>query len=309
MSRRWNIQPVPQSKRTAAIRFVAGGRGGAFLSGKRTDAISRMVEAHDPEKVTLRWARSWRKTLAAALILESPGRTGMLFHSPADAPGVDPDALTELVRSASEDVLSGGASLVQALVGRNTGSDIPVLEQAGFQRLAELVYMRLSLGKIPASPSVRKRRAELTWKDATQIDDALMGQVVARTYEGSLDCPLLSGRREMSDVLAGHKSSGEFSPRTWWVPFRGEQPVGCILTNDFPSLRSSEVVYLGVLPECRGTGIASAMVYHAAMAACERGRQYLTLAVDSSNVYAMEVYQKSGFIRVDVREAFVRLAT
>ena len=35
---------------------------------------------------------------------------------------------------------------------------------------------------------------------------------MAETYEGTLDCPVLNGLRDMSDVLAGYRSTGHYHP-------------------------------------------------------------------------------------------------
>src|SRR3712207_8951894 len=36
-------------------------------------------------------------------------------------------------------------------------------------------------------------------------------------FRSSLDCPALNGVRDMEDVLAGHKASGEFDPALWFL--------------------------------------------------------------------------------------------
>lgn len=241
--------------------------------------------------------------MAAASVCRSPGRTGMLFHSPADATGVKRDALKALCRTAAEDALSGGLSLVQSLELPEAEADAEILQAAGFERLAELVYMRAATGGVSETA-----RGDVSWRRCGEFTERELAAVISQTYVGSLDCPGLSGVRDVADVIRGHKASGVFSPETWWIVDRGGEAAGCVLVNDSSARPSSEIVYLGVVRSHRGAGIGEALVRRAAAGARKRGREALTLAVDAANAPARQVYEAIGFRPTERRVSWIMTA-
>ena len=106
---------------------------------------------------------------------------------------------------------------------------------------------------------------------------------------------LLSGVREPADVIAGHRASGVFRPQSWWIAYEGQTPVGCVLSNDARMQHSAELIYLGVAPKFRGQGLGRVLLRRAVADAFDRGLTALTLAVDSRNHYALQLYQAAEF--------------
>jgi mycothiol synthase len=253
--------------------------------------------------VRLWWARRWRRCIAAALVLSGPGGAGMVFYSPADAPGVDGAALRELVRQLIDDALGGDVTLVQGMLDPGDRVNAPVARDVGLHVLAELVYMERDLAASP--PAVQDG---LTWRCYGEYDDEQLMRVIAATYEGSLDCPELCGVRTMEEVIAAHKASGVFRPESWWIAQREGEAVGCILVNDVAVGAKADVVYVGVAPAWRGRGYARAMIEHASAATAERGLHTLVLAADAQNAPAMRIYRAAGFNEIARRTAYVRFA-
>lgn len=303
VSGKWNIEQAPPSDRDEAIFFLANGRGRGPIEAARAAALQRYLDERSGESVRLWLARGRLRTVAAAAVCENPGRTGMLVHSPAEAAGVKADALAAVCRAASADALERGMSLVQSLEMPEDEDDADALENAGFQRLAELVYMRVATADVSET-----NKGDLAWRSYGRFDERELAEVIAATYEGSRDCPLLAGLRAIEDVIAGHKAGGVFTPETWWILDCAGAPAGCILVNDASSPSVSEVVYLGVVPSHRGSGLGEAMVRHACAAARDRGRSSLTLAVDSSNEPAVRIYERVGFRRTQRRVSYVMIA-
>ena len=303
------IEVVGRRGRAAALRFVAGGARDDPTVRSQVNAMRVMSRSRGEQAVRLWWARRKDVPVAAAMVLESPGRTGMLFFCPPDAPGVNGSWLARLVRAISRDAVERGISMVQALVAPDSRAQLDLLAAAGFRLLAELVYMQRDLVN---SPSDRPPALEdITWRNYRdrQFGEAELADVIAATYVGTLDCPMLRGVRQMRDVINGHKYNGVFRPEAWWIVSckQSHDPAGCILVNDAATTMAADVVYVGVVSGFRGRGIGSTMLRRAMSQACQRGRTNLSLAVDTKNVYALNVYQQVGFVETQRRLAQVML--
>jgi len=308
MARGMKIQPVPPSRQREALCFLVAGdvRNGPL--GARVEALATAARRAGPEGVRLWWARRRRRCLAAAMVVERPGGTGMLFRAPPGAPGVDREALTEVVRAISESALSR-VSMVQAFVAPGAQDERAVLADAGFEMLVELVNIRRDLSDGSPPP---EQSPDPPWslRGYEQFDDSQLGEVISRTYAGSLDCPALCGVRPMADVLAAHKTSGVFRPESWWIFDCAGEAAGCILVNAAGGGASGglmEVVYLGVCPRFRGRGLGRRMLRYAAGQVARDGAAGLKLAVDSRNVYARKVYDQEGFWETDRTVVMARL--
>ena len=89
------VEPVSVRKRKEAMFFLAGGGRRSAAVETRADALMELARSRSDEQVLLRWAWRKRRCVAAAMILENAGRTGTLFHCPADGPDVDAGVLCE----------------------------------------------------------------------------------------------------------------------------------------------------------------------------------------------------------------------
>jgi len=305
MFRDVKIEPVPQASRREAMRFVAAGGAGGSLAEARAQALDRLVRDGTGGSAGMWWARRRRRCLAAAIVMERPGRTGMLFRCDVDAPGVDAEALAAVVRRVSEEAMDGGLAMVQAFVRLNERQDVPMLSAAGYVFLAELVYMQLELMTDTENTDTR-HAAAWTVRNYDQFDQTQLASLIAATYVGSRDCPSLCGVRELPDVLASHRASGGFRPEFWWVFDSGRTTAGCILVNAATSADDGvEVVYTGVRPEFRGRGLGAAMLQHAVRQTARQGAVEMKLAVDNGNNYAKDIYRREGFEETDRRLAYV----
>lgn len=302
MAREATIEPVPWRRRKAAIAFVAGGAARDEIAELRADVLRQLVERRGRDLVRIWWGRRSRQCQAAAIVLENAGRTGMLFHAPAGAVGLDSGLQAAVMSGLSRSSLEAGLSLVQAMVNDQDHRDAALLAAAGFDRLARLLYMRREL----TGAETMQAREDLTWRRWGQFSEAELGEVIARTYEQSLDCPAMEGVRRIDDVIAGHKSCGTFCPQTWWLAQRGGEPAGCVLANEMSAGRG-EIIYLGVAPNHRGHGLGKAMIERALAGAVQCGQQSMDVVVDEANTYAKRLYEAAGFRRRDVRIAYAML--
>ena len=301
------IGPAGRLARREVFALMAADSGEP--SAPRAATLRRLWRRHRGAGGALLWqARRARRCVAAAMVVPNPGRFGMLLHSRCGSAGVDPVALATLVGRLSAAARDDGLVFVQALVHPEAAADIAMLESAGMVHLAELIYMRLDLlagpdagdgpGQPPAGPD------PWTWRGCGEFTESELCEAMALTYEGSMDCPSLSGVRSIGDVLAGHKVSGVFRPSWWWLVERDGKPAGCILVNGAASPQAAEIVYAGVAPAFRGQGLARAMVLRAAAQARRDTYYAVTLAVDSRNPRAVALYEAVGFRRVFSRQAY-----
>ncbi len=294
------IEPVAGRKRHDAVRFLIGGaRRDEFLEAQ-AHSLERQTLG-DPSRTQLWWAMRGRQCVAAAMVFENPGHTGLLFASPARAPEVDAAALADLVRRIGDFSLGRGLSLVQSLLPPEAQMERDVLLQAGYAHLARLDYMSWDLRRMSDRPSP----AEMEMRTAQECPTGTLEAVILSSYKQSLDCPALEGVRQIGNVVAGHRSSGLYRWQSWWIAHWSGQPAACLLLNDNPSTGAADVVYLGVGVEFRGRGIARAMLAHAGCDAWRRGIERLALAVDASNTPAVGLYKSVGFGVIYSREAYI----
>ena len=286
------VGPVPRRLRGRAIDLLTGG------IRSRVVATEQAIDSRQGDEVWFWCLRRWWRVSAAALVIENPGKTGMLFYSSCLAQGLESGVLEELIGLTCRKALAGGGlSLVQAMVSPSAELDIGVLSAVGFEPLVELSYMRLDLVSKPHAAN----DASLTWRNFEKFSGAELAEVITATYEDSRDCPNLRGLRRVSDVITGHKANGIFAPQSWWIATRGGVPVGCVLVNDSLSGGTAEIVYLGVVKSARGGGLGRELLRYAAGQAFDRGMSALKLAVDKKNVFAKELYEREGFYEVDKR--------
>ncbi len=136
----------------------------------------------------------------------------------------------------------------------------------------------------------------LDWQSFGPATEADFRDVLAATYEGSLDMPELEGVRSLDDVLASHRAGGRFEPGRWRLGrVRGEPAAAAILLMaDQPDRLAWEVAYLGLTPPARGRGLGRAALAHA-LDLARHHRDRIELAVDARNTPAIKLYRESGF--------------
>ena len=198
---------------------------------------------------------------------------------------------------------ASGVGLVQTLLTTDAASDERLFAQAGFTRLADLVYLLASNTQASAAEEPR----ELEFETYRSMSHERFKQLVERTYEGSLDCPALDGVRDVEDVLAGYRVTGRFDPRNWLIVRAAGQDVGCLILADDPRLDQWELIYMGLVPEARGRRWGRLLVAHAQRLAAQAGRRHLMLSVDAANGPAVRTYTHAGFVQCDVRRVLFRL--
>jgi hypothetical protein len=126
--------------------------------------------------------------------------------------------------------------------------------------------------------------------------------LLLETFEGSLDCPEVTGSRSDAELLASYTETEE--PREHWFLARHESHrIGVVLLED--SHDDFELTYIGVAPIFRGRGFGSELVKFALSLAKKMGSRRVVLSVDERNEPALRLYRMQGFQASGAREVFL----
>jgi mycothiol synthase len=288
---------VPARGRASDIETRLDG----FLAYARTIKldIDRQVLSLDTAPVST----SQGRITGMCLWVPAPGRTAMLF-GPGQSEFPESSAATAAaVAAALDDAKAAGVVLVQAMLEPADAAGKTVFAQAGLVQLATLTYMER---KPPFQPPAFELPAGITLEAYSAATHGLFRRAIAESYQETLDCPALSGLREVDDVIAGHKAVGPFDPQLWSVVVREEQPLGCLLLAEIPARRGLELVYLGLSPGSRGQGLGRILMQRVLGIASRRHFDIATLAVDAANTPAARLYRRCGYVSVAQRVAMVK---
>jgi ribosomal protein S18 acetylase RimI-like enzyme len=257
------------------------------------------------------------------LWVPSPGRTAMLF-APALSDHPRAAAATEAAISAAlEDARAAGVVLVQAMMEPADAAGKTVFAAAGLAQLATLTYMER---RPPMQPPEFTLPADYSLAPYEASTHKLFCEAILKSYYDTLDCPAMSGLRDIEDVIEGHKAvgglgsnegtqeatsqgangRGGFDPQLWGVLLRWNKPVGCLLLAEVAARGALELVYLGLAPEVRGQGLGRALMQRMLAIASRRHFETATLAVDAANTPAAKLYRRCGFTSVAQRVAMIK---
>jgi GNAT superfamily N-acetyltransferase len=237
----------------------------------------------------------------AILPVVSPGRTLLLF-APAD---YTTELQVHAARLLTQKILEhySGVLIAQVLLDPPDEKMIELFTALDFVRLAELIYLQNTPRKGYAFPILPAKNRLISYSEETH---AVFAATILQTYAQSLDCPGLSGMRNIEDVIIGHKAVGQFDPQCWTVMLEDDIPVGVALLNPLPANQNVELVYLGVVPAARHRGIGQFLFRHALAVTARSEFPRLNFAVDSGNRPALSLYYRHGMERIGSKIAMLR---
>ncbi len=265
------------------------------------DKISKfrkLAECHEYDLTRQILAIRNEKILFACMFACNPGRTAFVLMSPSCRAGLDDaqaGAFVEALKQLTEWAFAGGVNLLQMLVTPDDQGRYELGLRAGFEKLTDLVYMArtISAGCFNALIPVG-----CEWVSYDSEIHNVFRDVIASTYQDSLDCPELASRRDMEDVIAGHKSVGDFDSSCWNMLLVDGRPAGVVLCTPLAEGNAADLTYMGLVPEARGHGLGRLLVNRGLANAWRLGMECLTLAVDVRNENAYELYRSCGFQEV-----------
>lgn len=288
-------------------RFAAAKR---LLGRQRGDAQSatRLLEAAESHGIDMNhlWVSVGSDGVTprqACLAVIGTGKASMLFTSAPESPDQERELAAVIVRCCHD---LSGVRLAQALLEEEERAAKAALVAAGFVGVGSLAYMRRP------TPRAGEFAPQAAWPDGIGIrtyrpgDDTAIIAAMDRSYERTLDCPELCGLRDTRDVFESHRATGQWNPKLWWMVERSGRVEGVLLFNPCPEQGSIELVYLGLAPALRGTGLARPLLEHGLAALAPQRERFVTCAVDERNTPARKLYARMGFADFARRIALVK---
>lgn len=278
----WALQQVlqPATGGTASPSAVR-----AFKSYlETTGSVATASEIKTPDGET---------TVLTAIL---PGRLGMVLISPGrdSTSTATSDGVRQAIRDAMPELV-----YLQALVDVADSRRRQLLQAVGFTPLTTLIYLERGV----TFPWVEEPDATIVWDDWSDATQARFHSAIAASYVGSHDCPELTGLRTMEEIVAAHRAAGVFHPDFWQLARKDGLDLGLVLLAEVPLTRSVELVYLGVSPEARRTGVGRALMRRAFELARRHRSRTMTVVVDERNAAARRLYESLAFHEVARRDA------
>ncbi len=122
---------------------------------------------------------------------------------------------------------------------------------------------------------------------------SLFAETFYRTLEGSLDAPDMPVCRDPDRLMRSFEERGAFGQEDFAVLAVDGEPAGLVMAADVRG--TLEILYLGVVPECRGRGHGGTLLERALERACARGQVEICAFVDERNSPAQGIYRRRGF--------------
>jgi ribosomal protein S18 acetylase RimI-like enzyme len=244
-----------------------------------------------------------------------PGRVVQMI-APVVTDRSQDDVVRPLLAAALGSPRAGSARLVQSLLRPEQRFEQAALGEVGFSEGSELLYLLCPQGAFPADQSLIDEsdnveagadatgRLDFERIDPERVEERHRG-VISATYEGSLDCPALEQTRGIEDEIASYHGGGEFTQRRWFLARHDGEDVGCLLLAAPADDRYWEIVYLGLVPAVRGRGWGVQLVRRAQSVAAAAGARGLVLGVDARNTPALDMYDRTGFVRWERRLVYL----
>lgn len=237
----------------------------------------------------------------ALAMLRLPGRVGVLLLSPVTHRAAAPGPV-ELVTGALQRAASLNLNYMQTLIEPEDAGRRAAFERAGFRHLTQLIYLERGA----TYPWVDPPADPANWTPFARATEQRFQHTLLKTYEGTLDCPELAGRRTPGEILAAHRASGAFEPALWELVELDAVDAGCMLLHRVPGHDSLEVAYMGVVPEFRGRGVGAMLLRRALVKTRACGCARLKVVVDERNAPARTLYERFDFGAIARREAYLR---
>jgi ribosomal protein S18 acetylase RimI-like enzyme len=280
-----------------ALSLLASGFPPAEQPGY-LDTLARLVSRPTAaEELVVAEARQANQRTGIALAQLLAGRAALVWPVRAVAQEVAGNLLDQVL----DELRLRGVVVAQALPTPDEPQEAHLFHSAGFADGGELLYMAATEEAFLSQPLAGDVAFEIV-----SPDDAELARVVAETYQGSLDCPLVDGWRTIEDVLAGYLATGTHRPELWRLLRRRGEAVGCLLLSDFPEYQQGELTYLGICPQHRGQGLGLIATRWTLHFAHQTNWQRVLLAVDAQNDPARRVYRDAGFHEVTTRRLLAR---
>ena len=249
-------------------------------------------------------ARDRREELCGAMLVQVlPGALGLAW--PARVPHRPERSLVEdeLTSAACRWLRSQGVKVCQGFGIGAVDDDFAALERQGLRYVTEVTHLRRDIDR--SRDIFDPTGSPLEFEPFDPNDRDRIAATLLDTYEGSQDCPELTGARTADDLLSGFCGLVESYPMWWFLARHRGKPVGVVFFEVGTEPGALELNYLGLVPAVRGRGWSSSMVRFALGFAAAEGASSVTLSVDIRNEPALRLYARHGFHEYDRRKVYL----
>jgi ribosomal protein S18 acetylase RimI-like enzyme len=136
-------------------------------------------------------------------------------------------------------------------------------------------------------------------------DPGAFTAALLQTYDGSLDCPELTGNRTPAEMVDGFRGNGRAGGAWWFTVTARTEPVGVVMWEPGTEAGVLEIAYVGLVPTARGRGLGGELVRASLGFAREKEFAALHLSVDVRNEPAVQLYLRHGFRSYDERDVYL----
>jgi GNAT superfamily N-acetyltransferase len=299
------VRDAHDSERRQAFQMALAEPGmDAYQVRRVSDLTESFLQRCGGQIGGLHVLRAHDHLVAACASLDLPGSVSLLMLPAWNLARTALPQLADLLAFAARAADRRHRRFAQVMMSPETAEQVrTALIQAGFSHLADLLYMHRSA----YDPVAIQPIDQTAWLTLADIGEDLFADLIRRTYVDSLDCPGLTGVRTMQDVLASHRSAGEFDPTGWFALQHRGQPAGVLITVRTAMRTSLEVVYVGLVPEARGKGLGRLCMHRAIQRARDLALAQVSLAVDAANRSACRLYDAMGFTSHSARSVWIQI--
>ncbi|MFA5865001.1 MAG: GNAT family N-acetyltransferase [Phycisphaerae bacterium] len=276
-------------------RIISAGQK-ALFDAKAIDVFLKFIARYAIDVSRQPVAQIDDQIVAYGLCLVNPGATGNVFL-PDDFPQLPgeydfPTVAAGVLTFLAEKIDPWNLAFLQTMVCDENSPTCQIFQKAGFSPLCRLMTMQTNV----PPPTQPENSGFHEWVQYNQSTRERFAAVILQSYEGSIDCPRLTGLRTGQEILTGHYHSGLFEPQGWWILHHNHRDAGVLMLNGTEeNPRLLEIVYMGLTPQSRGTGLGQILLHHAFDVCRRLGKNTLRLAVDCDNTPAIKLYRKFGF--------------
>lgn len=297
-----SVEPVSLQDRQAALEFYYH----SCSPAERTAQLQELQMAEQRGAISLEnlLIARYKGEIAGVLLFHcQPDESAFLWPPVVQHASLADEIADQLLQSASEQITQAGTRFIQVLLEPEEMDSEAMLVRNGFEVLSDLVYLQRPLSEPLPERSELQLQAVVYDKKS---NSERFARVLEQTYEATLDCPTFTAIRDGMSALHSHQFSGIFTPEKWCLYQLDGEDVGLLLLNDHPDQSAWEVVYMGVVPAFRGRGIGRALLIECLHAVAGSGRDFVLLAVDCENRFALKIYYETGFLELAERRVFIR---
>lgn len=298
-SERVEIEVCSPEQYGAALWLATGGSSLRANRGR----VTALLAAEKAGKIGfdgLFVGRRGARIVGAIWCLPQPGRIATLW-GPKLLPSEQDTLANQLIQHSRGYAQREGVHLVQSLLEAENSTTAQYLTAGGFLEITRVEQMVAT----PAAASVLPPDDDRQLTACPDVRSSSFQQLVARTYEGSLDCPELDDLRQIEDVLDGYLSTSAGRPEHWYTFQCEGQTAGTILLAHHAEIHQLELIYFGLLPSFRRRGLGAELIRFALLLGAELGCELVTTGVDVRNIPAVTLYRQFGFQMVDSKRVFL----